>query len=68
MFPIMCRLIGLPRGIRVYGGHSGQVLSTELPGSSVPLLCPIKHMTKKFILYCRALRCWESVNHSSNWC
>lgn len=68
MLPIMCRLIGLPRDLRVYRGHSGQILIIELPGSSVPLFCPIKLMTKKFILYSRALGCWESVNHSSNWC
>lgn len=30
-------------------------------------LSPIKHMTKNFTLHSRTSRCWESVNHSSNW-
>lgn len=53
--------------IRVWGGHSGQVLVVDLPGTRVPLLSLIKHMTKIFTVHSRPSRCWESVDHSSNW-
>ena len=46
MLPIVCRLIGLPESVSVCGegGDSGEVLLSELLGTSILLFSSLKYM------------------------